>query len=137
MLSLVPNVVSSSSGTINYMMNFVAWRQELFSHWRFATNQKSMYVAPPKLKKMCTHRREQRLPHMRTLGEGATFILDIHIMDKNAVSYKLKEPHKVLEATEHLKKKKCLQPCLDQHRHFIPFVISVDGLVGKEAKMVL
>jgi hypothetical protein len=49
----------------------------------------------------------------------------------------MKDPSKVLEAVEHLKKKKYLQPCLDQRHHFIPFIVSVDGLIRKEAKMVL
>jgi hypothetical protein len=43
----------------------------------------------------------------------------------------MKEPIKVLEAEEHLKKNKHLQPRLDQHRHFTPFIVSVDGLIGK------
>jgi hypothetical protein len=49
----------------------------------------------------------------------------------------MKDPSKVLEAEERLKKKKYLQPCLDQHRHFTPFIVSVDVLIGKEAKTVL
>jgi hypothetical protein len=43
----------------------------------------------------------------------------------------------VIEATEKLKKKKYLQPCLNQRRHFTPFIVSVDSLVGKEATTVL
>jgi hypothetical protein len=49
----------------------------------------------------------------------------------------MKDPSKVLEAAEILKQKKYLQPCLDQHHHVTPFIVSVDGLIGKEAKMVL
>jgi hypothetical protein len=44
---------------------------------------------------------------------------------------------KALETAERAKKKKHLQACLDQRRHFSPFVVSVDGLLGKDAKTVL
>ncbi len=30
-----------------------------------------------------------------------------------------------------------LEACLEQHRHFSPFVVSTDGLLGKEAKILL
>jgi hypothetical protein len=49
----------------------------------------------------------------------------------------MKDPIKVLEAAERHKKKKYLQPCLDQGSHYTPFIVSVDGLIGKEAKTVL
>jgi hypothetical protein len=49
----------------------------------------------------------------------------------------MKDPSKVIEAAECLKKNKYLQPCLDQRRHFTPFIVSVDGLIGTEAKTVL
>ena len=32
---------------------------------------------------------------------------------------------------------KYLKPCLEQRRHFTPFVVSTDGLIGKEAKLPL
>jgi hypothetical protein len=52
--------------------------------------------------------------------------------------YIKKDPSMVLEAAECLKKKqKYLQPCLDQRHHVIPLLVSVDGLIGKEVKMVL
>jgi hypothetical protein len=66
------------------------------------------------------------------------FIVDIRVTDTDAVSYKLNEPSKVvLEAAECLKKKKYLQLWIDQHYHFTPFVVLVDGVIGKEVKMVL
>jgi hypothetical protein len=43
----------------------------------------------------------------------------------------------VLEAHERKKKKKYLWACLEQRRHFSPFVVSTDGLLGKEAKILL
>jgi hypothetical protein len=35
------------------------------------------------------------------------------------------------------KKKKYLEACLEQRRTFTPFVVSADGLIGKEAKTLL
>jgi hypothetical protein len=49
----------------------------------------------------------------------------------------MKDSSKVLEASVRLKKKKYLQPCLNQRPHFTPFVVSFDGLIGNEAKTVL
>ena len=43
----------------------------------------------------------------------------------------------VLQKHEREKKKKYLEACLDQRRHFTPFVVSTDGLLGKEAKTLL
>ena len=43
----------------------------------------------------------------------------------------------VLASQERTKKKKYLASCLAQHRHFTPFVVSVDGLIGREANQVL
>jgi hypothetical protein len=40
----------------------------------------------------------------------------------------------LLEAHEREKKKKHLKACLEQHRHFSPFVASTDGLLGKESQ---
>jgi hypothetical protein len=39
--------------------------------------------------------------------------------------------------TQKEKKRKYLKPCLEQRRHFTPFVVSTDGLIGKEAKTLL
>jgi hypothetical protein len=40
----------------------------------------------------------------------------------------------VLKSQEKEKKRKCLRACLENRRHFTPFVLSVDGLLGREAK---
>jgi hypothetical protein len=44
---------------------------------------------------------------------------------------------KVLAAHEREKKKKYLADCLNQRRHFTPFVVSIDGLIGREANTLL
>jgi hypothetical protein len=46
-------------------------------------------------------------------------------------------PRKVLEGHKREKKKKYLEACLEQHRHFSPFVVSTDGLLGKESRTLL
>jgi hypothetical protein len=48
-----------------------------------------------------------------------------------------RDPDKVLAAHEKEKRKKYLKPCLDQRRHFSFVVVSTDGLLGKEAEMIL
>jgi hypothetical protein len=40
----------------------------------------------------------------------------------------------VRDATRKEKKRKCLGACLENRRRFTPFVLSVDGLLGREAK---
>jgi hypothetical protein len=42
-----------------------------------------------------------------------------------------------LAAHEREKKKKYLEACLAQRRHFTPFVVSTDGLLDREAKILL
>jgi hypothetical protein len=64
-------------------------------------------------------------------------ILHLKIMDTDMTYHCNKDPHKILEAVEWPKKKKYLQPCLDQRCHFTQFVISVDGLVGNDAIMII
>jgi hypothetical protein len=47
------------------------------------------------------------------------------------------DPDKVLAAHERERKKKYLEEYLEQRRHFTPFVVSTDGLLGKEEKVLL
>jgi hypothetical protein len=68
---------------------------------------------------------------------GTDCILDVIVTDTDAPTYQMKDPHKVLEAASCLKKKTYLQPCLNHIHHFTPFIVSVDGLIGKEAKTFL
>jgi hypothetical protein len=64
-------------------------------------------------------------------------IIDVRITDVDAKSQRSKDPLKVLEAHEREKKKKYLEACLEQRRHFSPFVASTDGLLGKESQTLL
>eukprot|EP00957_Ditylum_brightwellii_P166849 12699567-Ditylum_brightwellii.AAC.1 len=64
-------------------------------------------------------------------------ILDIYITDTDTESYISHSMESVLAAQEKEKKDKYLQACLEQRRHFLPFVVSDDGMLGHEASMVL
>ena len=59
------------------------------------------------------------------------------LTDVDAKSNRSKDPHKVLAGHEREKKKKYLGACLEQRLHFSLLVVSADGLLGKEAKMML
>jgi hypothetical protein len=64
---------------------------------------------------------------------GTDCILDVRVTDMDAKSYCKQPPAKVIETQEKEKKRKYLENCLKQRRHFTPFVVSVDGLLGREA----
>eukprot|EP00957_Ditylum_brightwellii_P002398 183970-Ditylum_brightwellii.AAC.1 len=64
-------------------------------------------------------------------------IIDIRNTDTDTKSYISKQLEKVLLVQEKEKKAKYLQACLKQSHHFSPFIVSVDGMLGKEADMVL
>jgi hypothetical protein len=70
-------------------------------------------------------------------ARGTDCIIDVHITDVDSKSQRSKDPHKVLEAHEREKKKKYLEACLKQRRHFSPFVASTDSLLGKESQTLL
>ena len=69
--------------------------------------------------------------------KGTDCIIDVRITDTDAKSYISRDPLAILAQHEKAKKKKYLQPCLAQRRHFSPFVASCDGLLGKEADRLL
>lgn len=68
---------------------------------------------------------------------GTDCIIDVRLTDVDAKSYRSRDPYKVLEQHEREKKRKYLNPCIEQRRHFTPFVASTDGLIGKEGKILL
>ena len=68
---------------------------------------------------------------------GQDAILDIRVTDTDQPSYVKRDPERVLQSHEKEKKKKYLRPCHQQRRAFTPFVVSVDGLIGIEAKNVM
>ena len=64
-------------------------------------------------------------------------ILDIRVTDTDQSSYVKRDSEKVLQSHDKEKKKKYLRSFQHQQRAFTPFVMSVDGLLGQEAKNVL
>ena len=75
---------------------------------------------------------------IRGLWDRATdLIVDVRISNTDAKSYRSRTPAKVLESQEREKKKKYLEACLENRRHFTPFVVSADGLKGREATALL
>ena len=64
-------------------------------------------------------------------------IIDVRICNVNQASYLTRKPASIVQSAENEKKKKYLEPCLEQRRHFTPFVISCEGLLGKEADIFL
>ena len=64
-------------------------------------------------------------------------IYDVRIYDVNQASYQLCKPASIIKSAENDKKKKYLGQCLTQRRHFTPFVVSCEGLLGKEADTFL
>jgi hypothetical protein len=74
-----------------------------------------------------------RIPYPERIRCGADGNSRPFIFAGNRLSLK---PHKVLEQHER-KKKKYLKPCLETASSFHSFVVSTDGLIGKEAKTLL
>ena len=70
-------------------------------------------------------------------GAATDCLIDVTIVDLNAKSYNTKDPETVLRGKESGKKKHYLKACLQQRRHFAPFVASTDGLLGREARNLL
>lgn len=70
-------------------------------------------------------------------GRSKHCVIDVTITDVNQPSYINRCPKKVIESAEKSKKTKYLEDCLEQRRDFTPFVTSVDGLLGKEAQILL
>jgi hypothetical protein len=72
------------------------------------------------------------------LWERGTYcISNVRVTYTDPPKYQMKDSSKILQAAEHLKKKKYLQPCHDQRHHFTPVIVSVDSLIGKEHNTVL
>ena len=64
-------------------------------------------------------------------------IVDVRVTDLDAPAHRNRVAEKVLESQEKSKKMKYLEPCFNQRRSFTPFVVSSDGLLGREAKNLL
>ena len=75
---------------------------------------------------------------IRGFWEGSTdTIIDVRVTNLDSKSYKNLPPKKALERQEKEKEKKYCKPCENQRRHFTPFVVSTDGMLGFEARAFL
>jgi hypothetical protein len=61
-------------------------------------------------------------------------IVDVHMMDTDANSYRAQDPASVLKSQEKESKWKYLTAyCLEERHHFTPFMVSTDGMMGCKA----
>ena len=70
-------------------------------------------------------------------ANGTDSVHDMRVVNTDAKSYWERSIDKCLEEADRGKKKMYLEACLQQRRHFSPFVASVDGLLGVEATATL
>jgi hypothetical protein len=69
---------------------------------------------------------------------GTDCIVDLRVTNLDCKSNPSKDPHKILAQHKIAKKKKYLEACSEQCRHFTtPFTVSIDGVIGKEARALL
>ena len=64
-------------------------------------------------------------------------IHNMRVVNTGALSYQNKSKEKCLQKAENDKKKKYMYSCLQKRRHFYPFVVSLDGILGVEAEAML
>ena len=64
-------------------------------------------------------------------------IIDVKLGDADTDSYKYEPMAALLARWETIKKDKNGKHCHDQRKNFSPFVLSVDGMLGREALGVL
>ena len=68
---------------------------------------------------------------------GQDCIVDTRVTDLDCKSNRNQDLEKVLKKNEKQKKAKYLQHCLKQRRAFVPFVITTDGMLGREANNLI
>ena len=69
--------------------------------------------------------------------QGTDSVHDMRVVNTDALSYVSQSPDKCHQEDERGEKKMYLEACLQQRRHFSPFVASVDGMLGVEATATL
>ena len=69
--------------------------------------------------------------------KGTGSVHGMRVVNTDAPTHRTKDPVKCLHEAERGKKKMYLEACLQQCRHFFPFVHSMDGLLGVEATATL
>ena len=69
--------------------------------------------------------------------KGMESIHKMRVMNNDATYHQSKTPKKCMDTADNNKKKKYLDACIKQRRHFTPFIISVEGLLGFDAETTL
>ena len=69
--------------------------------------------------------------------QGTTAIVDVQVKDLDSKTYRKKNPDKVLRAAELAKRRKYAEECREECKDFAPFIVSRDGLFGREAKNIM
>ena len=64
-------------------------------------------------------------------------IIDVRLGDSDMDVYNYKSIKSLLARWDKIKKYKQGKHCIDQRKIFSPFVLSVDGMLGREALVVL
>ena len=62
---------------------------------------------------------------------------DMHVVNTDAKTHMVKTPEKCLQEAERGEMWVYMEACLQQRRHFSPFVASVDGFLGVEVTVTL
>ena len=68
---------------------------------------------------------------------GADSVHDMRVVNTDAKLHMKKDPERSLQEAEMGKKRMSLETCLQQRRHFYPFVAPVDGMLWEEATATL
>ena len=68
---------------------------------------------------------------------GIDELIDVQIVNTDSVAHRDRTSEAVLKTAERSKKKKDLAHCQQQRRHFTPFIVSTDRLLGDEANAVV
>ena len=80
-------------------------------------------------------KREILIRNLWKRGTGS--IYDVRVVKIDTLSHHKKFTEKCLQMTEKDKNNNYLESWLQQHRHFSPFVVLVDGTLGVEAETTL
>ena len=64
-------------------------------------------------------------------------IIDVNLGDSDADLYKYEPTTALLARWETIKKDKHVKHCHNRQKHFSPFFLSVDGMLGREALVIL
>ena len=68
---------------------------------------------------------------------GTDALIDVQLVNVDAKSHRNRDAESVLKTAERSKKRKHLADCQQQRRHFTPFVVSTDGMLGYEANSLI